>query len=149
MANNTWGIYPWNQGEWGQQTIDVVVDVGTAQGWGRVTWGEGAWNESVPIDALSLNSGTALVSGKAQVSLTGNNLQVSTGTTMSNENSTVPMDTCALAPETSKTTGKEKATVPTFVCNCKSDEGADSFQVEEPQVDLPHPFSAPTKTVTS
>jgi len=80
MANNTWGIYPWNQGEWGQQTIDVVVDVGTAQGWGRVTWGEGAWNESVPIDALSLNSGTALVSGKAQVSLTGNDLQVSTGT---------------------------------------------------------------------
>ena len=66
--------------EWGNQGLDVTVDVGIAQGWGRVTWGEGAWNESVPIDALSLNSGTVLLSGKAQVSLTGNDLQVQTGT---------------------------------------------------------------------
>jgi hypothetical protein len=49
MANNTWGIHPWSQGEWGQQTTDVTVEVGISQGWGRVTWGEGAWNESVPI----------------------------------------------------------------------------------------------------
>jgi len=76
----TWGALGWNIGEWGNQGLDVTVDVGIAQGWGRVTWGEGAWNESVPIDALSLNSGTVLLSGKAQVSLTGNDLQVQTGT---------------------------------------------------------------------
>ena len=70
MANNTWGIHPWSQGEWGQQTTDVVVEVGVAQGWGRVTWGEGAWNESVPINALSLNSGTISIIGKAEVALT-------------------------------------------------------------------------------
>ena len=80
MANNTWGIHPWSQGEWGQQTTDVVVEVGLAQGWGRVTWGQGAWNESVPIDSLSLNSGTISIVGKAEVALIGNNLQVQTGT---------------------------------------------------------------------
>lgn len=80
MANNTWGIHPWSQGEWGQQTTDVTVEVGISQGWGRVTWGEGAWNESVPINALSLNSGTISIIGKAEVALIGNNLQVETGT---------------------------------------------------------------------
>jgi hypothetical protein len=41
MANNTWGIYPWSQGEWGQQTTDVVVEVGIQQGWGRSSFGDG------------------------------------------------------------------------------------------------------------
>ena len=80
MANNTWGIHPWSQGEWGQQTTDVVVEVGIQQGWGRASFGEGPWNESVPYPALSLNSGTVLVSARAEVSLVGNDLQLQTGT---------------------------------------------------------------------
>ncbi len=80
ITYTTWGALGWNIGEWGYQNEDAIVPVGVAAGWGRVTWGEGAWNESVPMDALSLSSGTVLVSGKVKVALTGNDLQVQTGT---------------------------------------------------------------------
>ena len=75
MANKAWGDLYFGAGSWGEQATDVIVPVGTQSGWGRATFGEGAWNSPVPIDALSLNTGTVSFVANAKVLADGNEVQ--------------------------------------------------------------------------
>jgi len=72
---NTWGVFAWNDGEWGQQNDQTItltglsatssvgeVISGANQGWGRAEWGEEPWGESNnPVITLTGNGLTSAI----------------------------------------------------------------------------------------
>ena len=72
---NTWGVFAWNDGEWGQQNDQTItltglsatsfvgeVISGANQGWGRAEWGEEPWGESDnPVITLTGNGLTSAI----------------------------------------------------------------------------------------
>ena len=64
---DTWGVFSWNDGEWGQQNDNTITLTGLSatssvgapiagaeQGWGRDLWGEEPWGDSFsPVISLT------------------------------------------------------------------------------------------------
>ena len=94
---NTWGIFPWNNNQWGDQdAVDVSVtapstltsavgdvEASNEEGWGRQEWGNSGWNVdySVGLSGLGLTSslGTLTAEQEIPVDLTGLGLTSSLG----------------------------------------------------------------------
>ena len=73
----SWGTGVWNRGTWGVGNIDATV---TFQSWGQGTWGNGVWNIGYVTTALGTTLNSVSVQIDNEISVTGEQLNVTLNT---------------------------------------------------------------------